>query len=679
MKNRHLVVLFISLILCGANVITSAQNYTMNQAPLVPQKYIELPVGAIKPEGWLKEQLTIMKNNSTGHLDEYYWKLKNENGWLGGKGDGWEETPYWLDGAVPLAYLLDDNELKAKVQKYIDWTLGSQRPSGYFGPITGYERETGKPVEKGIQGDDWWPKMVMLKVLAQYYSATGDQRVVPFMTKYFRYQFENLSEYPLSVGQEWPWAKSRGHDNLMMVYWLYNITKDKFLLDLGDILYKQTFPWTDWLAGRDWVMWATAQQNNHDWMHRHGVNVGMGIKTPLVRYQATGNPKDLEAFKTGFNDIMLLNGLPMGIFSSDEDLHGNDPTQGAELCAITETMFSLEQAIAITGDNQYMDALERIAFNALPTQTTDDYNMKQYYQVANQVQVSRGVFEFSLPGDRGMDNVFGSRSGYTCCLTNMHQGWTKFATHLWYATPDGGLAALVYGPGQVTAKVANGVPITITEDTNYPFGSTISMIASLKQNIVFPLEMRIPGWCREATISLNGTKLQTEKGGRIARIQREWKNGDHLTLEFPMEVFTSNWGRNSRAVERGPLVYALKVGEKWVKGNEKEEGEYYEIFPTTPWNYGIEMPVLTNPVQNSKVIKKKVQGNFYWNIANAPLEIQVPARKIPGWQAINGVAYQPVSERSDFFKGEVSPKQETIPLIPYGCTKLRIVAFPVVK
>lgn len=679
MKNRHLGALFISLILCGSNVKTSAQNYTMNQDPLVPQQYIELPVGAIKPEGWLKEQLIIMKNNSTGHLDEYYWKLKNDNGWLGGKGDGWEETPYWLDGALPLAYLLDDKALKEKVLKYINWTLDNQRPSGYFGPLTKYERETGKKVEKGEQSDDWWPKMVMLKVLQQYYSATGDERVIPFMTNYFRYQFQNLSEWPLSHKQDWPWAKSRGEDNMLVVYWLYNITGDKFLLDLGDMLYKQTFPWTEWLAGRDWVMWATAQQNNQDWMHRHGVNVAMGIKTPIIYYQATGDKKYLEAFKTGFNDIMVLNGLPMGIFSSDEDLHGNDPTQGAELCAITETMFSLEQAIAITGDNQYMDALERLAFNALPTQTTDDYNMKQYYQVANQVQVSKGVFGFSLPGDRGMDNVFGARSGYTCCLTNMHQGWTKFATHLWYATPDNGLAALVYGPGTITAKVGNGVPVTINEETLYPFGNIVAMTISLKQATIFPIELRIPGWCDEATISLNGAKSQTEKGGRIVRIERKWKNGDQLTIDFPMQVFTSNWGRNSRAVERGPLVYALKVGEKWVKGTEKEEGEYYEIFPTTPWNYGIEMSVLNNPVQNSKVIEKKVQGNFYWNIANAPIEIQVPAREIPGWKTVNGVAYQPVSERNDYYKGEVSDKQETITLIPYGCTKLRIVAFPVVK
>ena len=185
-----------------------------------------------------------MKNGSTGHLDESYGKLKNDNEWLGGITESYEQTPYWLDGALPLAYILDDKPLKDKVLRYVNWTLDNQRESGYFGPVTKYEREKGIKVEKGIQGDDWWPRMVMLKVLQQYYTASNDKRIIPFMSRYFRYQFLNLSECPLEQWSEW--SHARGEENVMLVYWLYNITKEKFLLDLADILYKQTFPWTDW-------------------------------------------------------------------------------------------------------------------------------------------------------------------------------------------------------------------------------------------------------------------------------------------------------------------------------------------------------------------------------------------------------------------------------------------------
>ena len=145
------------------------------------------------------------------------------------------------------------------------------------------------------------------------------------------------------------------------------------------------------------------------------------------------------------------------------------------------------------------------------------------------------------------------------------------------------------------------------------------------------------------------------------------------------QVFTSNWGRNSRAVERGPLVYALKIGEKWEKKTDQEEGDYFEIYPTTPWNYGIEKAVVENPVVNSEVIEKNVEGNFFWNPDKAPVEIQVAGRKIPEWGLTNSVAYQPVTERFGTYKGLVGEKLDTLTLIPYGCSKLRIVAFPVVK
>src|SRR5690606_28308223 len=123
--------------------------------------------------------------------------------------------------------------------------------------------------------------------------------------------------------------------------------------------------------------------------------------------QRTGDSTYLKSLNTGFGDLMTLHGDPNGIFSSGEDLHGNAPTQGTELCAIVETMYSLEDIIWITGDPYYMDALERTTFNALPPQTMDDYNEKQYFQIANQIEIQKGVYAFTLPFDREMNNVLG--------------------------------------------------------------------------------------------------------------------------------------------------------------------------------------------------------------------------------------------------------------------------------
>ncbi|MEJ1237536.1 beta-L-arabinofuranosidase domain-containing protein [Chryseolinea sp. T2] len=663
-----------SLVVAG---LVAASLNTLAQNGLAKQAYRELPLTAVKPQGWLQQQLQIMSRGSSGHLDEVHPKVAKDNGWLGGKGDGWEETPYWLDGAVPLAFLLNDAALKDKVLKYINWTLDHQRPSGYFGPITKDERDKGIQITENNceSGEDWWPRMIMLKVLQQFYTATADPRVIPFMTKYFHYQLNVLDKCP--IGKWTEWATSRGSDNVMIAQWLYSITKDEKLLRLAKKIDGQSFAWSKWLGDRNWVMNAAAYQGDKAWMTRHAVNVGMALKAPAINYQRTSDPQYLESLKTGWNDLMLLHGLPMGIFSGDEDLHGNAPTQGVELCAIVEAMFSLENIIGISGDVQYMDALERMTFNALPTQTTDDYNMKQYFQIANQVQVSRGVFDFSLPFDREMTNVFGLRSGYTCCTANMHQGWTKFTSHLWYSTPDGGLAALHYSPSDVKTKVGNQ-DVTIHERTDYPFADKIEFEIEVQKQASFPFHLRIPTWCREAVISINGQELRKEAGGKVIALERAWKNHDKVSLHLPMDVATTTWGRNSRAIERGPLVYALKVGEKWEKGNEATEGDYYSIYPTTDWNYGILESVVKDPKQ-LKVTTKAMPSSFVWNQQNAPVSIVAPAKKIPGWKAIDGVAYQPVTERFGLYRGEVAPTVEEIVLIPYGCTKVRVVAFPVVK
>jgi uncharacterized protein len=647
----------------------------------VAVKYEALPLGATKPKGWLLHQLQIMRDGTTGHLDEVYGKVKRDNGWLGGQGDGWEETPYWLDGATPLAYLLDDKVLQAKVLRYINWTLDHQRPSGYFGPITKWERETGKQVtaDDCDKGEDWWPKMIMLKVLQQYYTATNDQRVIPFMTRYFSYQVKTLQSCP--VGKWTDWSRARGADNVLIAQWLYGITKDASLLRLCDLLQAQSFAWSKWLGNRDWVINAAAYQNDKDWMTRHGVNVAMGIKDPAVHYQRTGDKNYLQELNTGFHDLMTLHGMPYGMFSADEDLHGNNPTQGTELCAIVESMFSLEQIVGITGDSRYMDALERMTFNALPTQTTDDYNNKQYFQIANQVHIKRGVFTFSLPFEREMNNVLGMRSGYTCCLANMHQGWTKFASHLWYAAPGNGLAALHFSPSQTTAKVgASHTEVTINERTDYPFGDVINFELSMKKSVAFPLHIRVPAWCKEATLTVNGQPLRSEKGGQVAVINRTWNNGDRLTLQLPMDVTTTNWGGNARAVERGPLVYALKLEEQWEKGTDEREGDYFSVFPRGEWNYGLLEAVVKTPASAVRVnAVKPVTDSFVWNLANAPIELKVTARKIPDWKIVNDVAPQPVTARDGLYMGKVDEKTEEVTLVPYGCTKVRIVAFPVVK
>ncbi len=525
----------------------------------------------------------------------------------------------------------------------------------------------------------------MLKILQQHYLATGDQRVIKVMTNYFRYQLKKLPEAPLQAprggaGGSW-WARQRGGDNLMSVLWLYNITGEKWLLDLGDLIYKQTLPHTDYFLKGDVLKlqgshWDTIYEDRAF----HCVNLAQGIKSPLIRYQQDHDKRHLQAVSKAFLDIETIHGQPHGLYGGDEGLHGWELHRGSELCSAIEMMFSLEKMLEITGDIDFADRLEKVAFNALPTQCTDDYYARQYFQQANQVLVTDHARSFF--DDNGYRIVYGLLQGYPCCTCNLHQGWPKFVQHLWMASADRGLAALVYGPSRVTAQVADGQQVTIIEKTNYPFEDTITFIIKSENPVNFPLHLRVPRWCRQAKIVINGKEYSRPDGGQVVVMKRSWKSGDQIQLTLPMTLRSSHWFERSAAIERGPLVYALRIEEHWSevelsapKGVPKDAMHrgYRECLPGSPWNFALMETTLNDLNNKVKIIDHGVQSENPWNLTNAPIELELQGVRLPEWTLYNHSA-GPVPRSPVRMPNH--GHLETIRLIPYGCSTLRIVAFP---
>ena len=672
-------------------------HYLTNRQPLVSTPYLELPLGSIKPEGWLEDQLQRMANGLTGHLDEVYPEVVGQrNGWLGGDGDGWERGPYWIDGLLPLAYILDDARLKEKVKPWIEWTLNNQAESGYLGPIP---FETEPESEPGLQRgrrEDWWPKMVMLKVLQQYYQATEDERVITALTRYFHFQLKELPERPLDFMSLW--ANRRAGDNLQVVFWLYNITGDEKLLELGELIQKQTFPWQTVYTNPENEM---KNENVHFYNEiksypfdsaeiskitlskvpgLHTVNVAQGLKQPIIYFQKSGNIDAIAAVKKALNDLQNFHGQPTGMYGGDEPLHGNNPVQGVELCSIAEEMFSLETNLKITGDMEFADLLEKITYNALPTQASDDYNSRQYFQAANQVELTdQNETSYETENHGGTDFVFGVLSGFPCCTTNMHQSWPKFVQNLFYATPDGGVAALLYAPSSVELTVGNGAKLKIKETTGFPFRETVQFDLELSKEATFPFHLRIPAWAKQAVIQVNGSPVEATIQNQVAIIQRTWKSGDQVTLTLPMELKTSTWYKSMVTIERGPLVYSLKIeSEERIKDRKDRFRPFTEVYPTEDWNYALAANTLSDLENSIELIENEWDGSYPWNLENAPIELRMKGVHLPEWKTVKSAPMLPDSFTGKISGSELTKRQKTITLIPYGCTTLRITEFPVV-
>jgi len=635
-------------------------HYPGNREPLLASPLVKLPVGAVKPRGWLRKQMELMAEGFTGHLDEFSRFLKPEgNAWLSPKGEGdksfWEELPYWLKGFGDLGYLLDDPRIIKEARRWIEPAIAGQREDGYFGP----RRNAGQSPDVKAGKPDMWPNMVMLNALQSYYEYSGDERVLKLMAKYFRWQL-SIPEGDFLLPF---WQQQRASDNLASVYWLYNRTGEPWLLDLASKIHRHTANWTGGVAS---------------W---HGVNISQCFRGAAVYYQQAKAPKFLAATERDYAMVRDLYGqVPGGLYGADENCRPgySDPRQAAETCTMVEMMLSHEMLLAITGDPKWADRCEEVAFNSLPASMTADLKALRYLTAPNMPLSDR--FDKSPGLQNGGAMLLYDPRSHRCCQHNVSHGWPYFTENLWMATAGNGLAAVMYAPCEMKAKVAGGVEVTITETTDYPFGDTVEMAISTQGEAKFALSLRIPAWCEKPAVIINDLpppdlKVPTGRGSYVL-IDRTWKAGDKVTLRLPMRVAVTRWAKNKNcaSVARGPLEYSLKIGEKVVRVGGSDKWPAVEIHPTTPWNYGL---VLDEKDPAASFSARQKSGAlpaqpFAWDVA--PIELEAKAKKIPAWKldhkGLVGTLHEsPVKSDEPI---------EAITLIPMGCARLRIASFPVI-
>ncbi len=642
----------------GARVVPEVKGaegarYVANRAPLAPSPFVKLPIGSIVPKGWLKTMLELEAKGMSGKLAEISPWLKFEASAWGrkdGAGErGWEELPYWLKGFGDLGYVLGDKQIIGEARQWIEVVLSSQREDGWFGPRALLTSLNGKP--------DLWPHMVMLNVLQSFYEYTSDPRVIPFMLKYCAWEHK----LPASAFGEGYWPKIRAGDNIETLFWLYNRTGEAWLLDLAKKIHDNMARWdTDVI----------------DW---HNVNIAQGFRAGTVFWMQSNDPQDKVSAERNYQKVMGTYGqFAGGTFVSDENCRPGyvDPRGGFETCGIVEFTHSFQMLTKISGLPIWSDRCEDIAFNSFPASMTPEQTGLHYLTCANQVQLDK---ENKAPGVQNGGTMFSYSpfECYRCCQHNVAHGWPYYAEELWLATADKGLCASLYAASEVTAEVGDDTKVKIVEETDYPFSDMIVLRLSAPKPVAFPLYLRIPGWCAKPAVAINGEAMALDaRPLSYAIVERTWKDGDTVTVRFPMEVAVTKWAKNkdSVSVAFGPLSYSLAIGEKWQKYGSNAKWPEWEVFPTSPWNYGLVLDA-ANPASSFTVERaKNVVPPNPFTPDTVPVALKAKARKIPAWQ-VDRNNQVGVLQKSPVRSAEPI---ETVTLIPLGAARLRISSFPTI-
>ena len=630
-------------------------------AELAPLELEPLPIGSVRPEGWLRHHLDLMTEGLVGRLYETSEFLTPTNGWLRADGVGWEEQPYWLRSFVKLAALTGNERCLKVSREWVEKILVTADGDGWFGPRELKEHR----FANGAVVTDIWGHMVMSDALMSWWELTGDRRVIDLLVRFYRFvlalpESHVLAEWQGAKDFHWHYViqRSRGGDPVPVLYRLYGMTGDEAMLKLVHRLMRKT------------------ERPGRMWLDDHTVNFAERFRYWTVYARLTGNAADLRSADYWYDQHMSTWGqMPRCAFAADERIRDGrtDPRQGVESCTWGEFTRSFNIVGDITGGAKWADRIEDVVFNHAPCAYTPDWKEVHYITAPNQVSLdARTDHDYrNLPPQVAYSSVI-----FRCCRHNAAMTYPVFAENLVKKGRDGALVFWTYAP-HAGKTVLAGNEVSWKFDTRYPFRETATLEIKCAKPV--KLRFRVPGWAKRFSV-----------GHVLATAGAKWMEydlkPDSARLEIAMTAACAYtfWPRSGGVtIDRGPLSYSLAIGERYgrirrprrasgggLEWAEDEDAEGYpkdfmtEVLPTTPWNYALDVKA---PLE----YRECAWTDDCFVASNAVCEITATGRRLPEWILQDG---QPAALQPS--PAYTTAAAERLRFVPLGCQRCRLSVLP---
>jgi DUF1680 family protein len=493
----------------------------------------------------------------------------------------------YLISAVQALRMTSDPELKKLVGQFVANLVATQAEDGYLGPF---------PKEVRLKGNwDLWGHYHCMQGLLMWHEATGDTNALKSCQRAADLVCATFLDSNLRV-------RDAGSPEMNMAILhslgrLYRLTRLPRYFRMMQEIEK------DWESAGDYLRTGLAgveffKTPKPRWESLHDLQ---GL---VELYRITGEPRYRTAFTNHWWSIRRWDRRNTGGFSSGEQATGNPyaPTAIETCCTIAWMALSIDM-LQLTGDPLAADELELSFFNGAlgaqhPTGRWWTYNTPM-----------DGVREASAH-----TIVFQARAGtpeLNCCSVNGPRGLGSLSEWAVMRAPDG-LAVNYYGPFIFQGKLADHTPVALQIDTDYPLGKRVEIRVEPLASREFNLRLRIPAWSKTTPVRINRSAPTNAVAGGYLELNRRWKAGDRVTLDFDLQWRAVPGERDAAgkvSIYRGPLLLAYdqklnefddaipaldleKLGEARVWTRQKEEKD-----PLLPWI------ILEAPAQNGTAVR----------------------------------------------------------------------------